>query len=263
MTGLDAKFLYSETPTAHMHTVKVAVSDVSVLEGGFSYDVLIEVLEQQLVRLPPFRRRAVPVPLGLGHPVWVEDPEFDLRRHVSRRMVDAPGGARELAAVVAEFSGTALARDRPLWELLVVDGLAGGRSAVVVKLHHAVADGSAAVALLQKVVRGTTGDPTEEPVADRWHPEPIPTRRRLLSIAARGHMTPWKGLPHLAVTTPLGMVSTIVSNSRRRSSMARLASVSCADELSANCRLVSRSAAMRLKARTRSPISPVAINARS
>jgi diacylglycerol O-acyltransferase len=67
MTGLDAKFLYSETPTAHMHTVKVVVSDVSVLEGGFSYDVLIEVLAHQLVRLPPFRRRVVPVPLG----VWV------------------------------------------------------------------------------------------------------------------------------------------------------------------------------------------------
>ena len=178
MTGLDAKFLYSETPTAHMHTVKVAVSDVSVLEGGFSYDVLIEVLEQQLVRLPPFRRRAVPVPLGLGHPVWVEDPEFDLRRHVSRRMVDAPGGARELAAVVAEFSGTALARDRPLWELLVVDGLAGGRSAVVVKLHHAVADGSAAVALLQSVVRGATPEPLvvagEVVITD----DPLPASRR-------------------------------------------------------------------------------------
>ena len=214
MTGLDAKFLYSETPTAHMHTVKVAVSDVSVLEGGFSYDVLIEVLEQQLVRLPPFRRRAVPVPLGLGHPVWVEDPEFDLRRHVSRRMADAPGGARELAAVVAEFSGIALARDRPLWELLVVDGLAGGRSAVVVKLHHAVADGSAAVALLQKVVRGATGDPTEEPVADRWHPEPIPTRRRLLAIAARAHVTRWKGLPHLAVQS---VRNTRASEARRRS----------------------------------------------
>ncbi|HZM53759.1 MAG TPA: wax ester/triacylglycerol synthase domain-containing protein, partial [Acidimicrobiales bacterium] len=209
-----AKFLYSETPTAHMHTVKVAVSDVSVLEGGFSHDALIEVLEHQLVRLPPFRRRAVPVPLGLGHPVWVEDPEFDLRRHVSRRVADAPGGDRELAAVVAEFSGIALARDRPLWELLVVEGLAGGRSAVVVKLHHAVADGSAAVALLQKVVRGATADPPEEPDADRWHPEPIPTRRRLLSIAARDHVHRWKGLPHLAARS---VRSARASEARRRS----------------------------------------------
>jgi diacylglycerol O-acyltransferase len=85
MTGLDAKFLYSETPTAHMHTVKVAVSNVSVIDGGFSYDTLLAVLGQQLGRLPPFRRRVVPVPWGLDHPVWVEDPEFDLKRHASRR----------------------------------------------------------------------------------------------------------------------------------------------------------------------------------
>ena len=82
MTGLDAKFLYSETATTHMHTVKVAVSDTSALEGGFSFDVLSRVLGQLLVRLPPFRRRVVTVPLGLGHPVWVEDPGFDLRRHL-------------------------------------------------------------------------------------------------------------------------------------------------------------------------------------
>src|SRR5271166_943245 len=154
MLGLDAKFLYSETPTAHMHTVKVAVSDVSSLDGAFSYDTLVQVLADHLRQLPPFRRRIVPVPLGLGHPVWVEDPDFDLRQHVSRGAVDEPGGDRELAEVVAEFAGTPLERDRPLWKLLVVEGLTGGRMAVVAKLHHAVADGSAAVALLQSVVAG-------------------------------------------------------------------------------------------------------------
>jgi diacylglycerol O-acyltransferase len=199
MTGLDAKFLYSETPTAHMHTVKVAVSNVSVIDGGFSYDTLLAVLGQQLGRLPPFRRRVVPVPWGLDHPVWVEDPEFDLKRHVSRRVLDEPGGDRELAAVVADFAGTPLERDRPLWELLVVEGLAGGRMAVVVKLHHAVADGSAAVALLQSVVRGATPEPLVEPVADPWRPEPIPGRRQLLGLAAHDQVTRWKGLPRLAV----------------------------------------------------------------
>src|SRR5664280_2857322 len=159
MTGLDAKFLYSETPTAHMHTIKAAVANVSVVEGGFSYDTLTEVLGQLLVRLPPFRRRVVPVPGGLGHPVWVEDPEFDLRRHLSRSVLDHPGSDHQLAAAVAAFASIPLLRDRPLWELLVVEGLTGGRIAVVVKIHHAVADGSAAVALLQKVVRGATADP--------------------------------------------------------------------------------------------------------
>lgn len=103
MTGLDAKFLYSETATAHMHTIKVAVSNVSAVEGGFSYDTLTEVLKQLLVRLPPFRKRIVPVPGGLGHPVWVEDPEFDLQRHISRQVLDHPGNDHQLAAAVGAF----------------------------------------------------------------------------------------------------------------------------------------------------------------
>ena len=156
MSGLDAKFLYSETPTAHMHTIKVAVSDVSELPDGFSFETLSAVLAQLLVKLPPFRRRPVPVPWGLGHPVWVEDPDFDLSRHLSRSVLDPPGDDRALAALVAEFAGTQLPRDRPLWAIRVVEGVAGDRIAVVVKLHHAVADGSAAVALLKNCLLYTS-----------------------------------------------------------------------------------------------------------
>ncbi len=216
MTGLDAKFLYSETPTAHMHTVKVAVSDVSAIGDRFSYESLLTVLEHQLDRLPPFRRRAVPVPLGLGHPVWIEDPEFDLRRHVSRRVLEEPGSDRQLAAVIGEFAGVALARDRPLWELMVVEGLAGGRMAAVAKLHHAVADGSAAVALLQSVVQGNPFEATQGPATgvDRWRPESVPNRRQLLKMAAHGHVARWKGLPLLAVRSTRGARASEV---RRRS----------------------------------------------
>ncbi len=198
MSGLDAKFLYSETPTAHMHTVKLVVADVSAIKDGFSYDTLIEILADQLGRLPPFRRRVVPVPWGLGHPVWVEDPEFDLKRHISRRVLAGPVGDRELAAVVADFAGTPLARARPLWELLVIEGLVGGRIAVVAKIHHAVADGSAVVALLQNVVQGAV-EPLGEADADSWRPEPLPTNRELLKMAAHDHVSRWKGLPRFVV----------------------------------------------------------------
>ena len=197
MTGLDAKFLYSETPTAHMHTIKVVVSDVSAIEGGLTYRSLTEVLAQLLVRLPPFRRRVVPVPWGLGHPVWVEDPQFELSQHLSRCVLDAPGGDRELADAVARFASTALPRDRPLWALLVVEGLAGDRIAVVAKIHHAVADGSAVVALLRNVVLGASSAPSPGAVDDPWTPEPIPTNRQLLAMAGRQHLARWKGLPHL------------------------------------------------------------------
>ena len=197
MTGLDARFLYSETPTAHMHTIKVAVSDTSQMSGGFHYDTFVDVIGQLLIRLPPFRRRAVPVPWGLGHPVWIQDPNFELTHHIRRHTLDGSAGDRELAAVVAEFASTPLRRDRPLWELLAVEGLEKERVAFVAKIHHAVADGSAVVALLKNVTSGTTSNPSTQPIEDPWSPEPIPSTRRLLTIAARDHAKRAKGLPHL------------------------------------------------------------------
>jgi len=209
--GLDAKFLYSETRTTHMHTLKVAVFDVSGLPDGYSYDEIVELFDHRLNRLPPFRRRAVSVPWGLGHPVWVEDAEFDLRRHITRRRATEPGTDRELAAVVADVASRPLPRDRPLWEIVVVDGLADGRLGVVAKVHHAVADGAATVALLQSAL-----DP-RAPVHE-WCPETFPTKRQLLSLAARGHATRLRQLPRLATRSMRGLRQ---SEARRRASLVR------------------------------------------
>jgi diacylglycerol O-acyltransferase len=183
------------------------------MADGFSFATLTEVLGQLLVRLPPFRRRIVPVPLGLGHPVWVEDPDFDLARHLDRVVLDPPGDDRSLAAAVAAFAGTVLPRDRPLWAIRVVEGLRGDRIAVVVKLHHAVADGSAAVALLQNVVEAATVAPDPSPSPDPWRPEPLPTRGRLVARALSEHLTRVRGLPHLA---RVSVSSTRASERRRR-----------------------------------------------
>ncbi len=206
--GLDAKFLYSETRTTHMHTLKVAVFDMSGLPDGYSYDEIVELFGQRLNRLPPFRRRAVSVPWGLGHPVWVEDPAFDLRRHITRRRATEPGGDRELAAVVADVASRQLPRDRPLWEIVVVDGLAGGRLGVVAKVHHAVADGAATVALLQSAL-----DPRAE--VHEWCPEMLPTKPQLLRLAARGHAKRLRQLPRLASRSVRGLRE---SEARRRAS---------------------------------------------
>jgi WS/DGAT/MGAT family acyltransferase len=211
MVGLDAKFLYSETAATHMHTLKLAVFDMSGLPGGYSYDEVVELLGHRLNKLPPFRRRAVPVPFGLGHPVWVEDPDFELRRHVNRRRAAEPGGDRELAAVVADIAGRPLPRDRPLWEIAVVDGLADQRLAVVAKVHHAVADGAATVALLQNAL-----DP--HPRLDDWRPETLPTRSQLLRVAARGHATRLGQLPRLARRSVRGLRE---SEAKRRASLVK------------------------------------------
>jgi diacylglycerol O-acyltransferase len=201
--------LYSETATAHMHTLKVAL-----LEEGFSFEVLVEELSHQLDALPPFRRRAVPVPLHLGHPVWVEDPQFDLRAHLERRQAAAPGGFHQLAEVVADIAGTPLPRDRPLWQMTLVEGLAEGRVAIVAKIHHAVADGSAAVALLQSVVSATNSPRPSTP--SDWVPEALPTSRQLLVTSLRAHAPRLRGLPSLVRRTVRGSTASL----RRRRSFA-------------------------------------------
>lgn len=181
LTGLDARFLYSETPKAHMHTMKVVVVDPAGRAEPLTPDSLAAVLASRLDLMPGLRRRVVPVPHAISHPVWVEDPHLDLHRHLSWRTAPAPGDRGALAAVVAEVAGTPLRRDRPLWALTVVDGLAGGHIAFVAKVHHALADGVAVAAMLDNVF-GTGARP---PLLHPPRPEPLPDPVRLRTDALR------------------------------------------------------------------------------
>jgi len=203
LTGLDARFIYSETPTAHMHTLKVAVIDLSGRPEALSPSRFIELMEARLDRLPALRRRMVQIPHRLGHPVWVEDPEFDLSRHVRWRVVARPGSDRELAALVSEIASTQLPRSQPLWDLTVIEGLAGGLTAFVVKLHHSMADGSAAVAMLENAFVIDDADAYSRPAA----PEPLPTPRELYRQAARSRRRRLTGFPRFAGQTAAGLTA--------------------------------------------------------
>jgi diacylglycerol O-acyltransferase len=201
LTGLDAGFLYMETPTLHMHTIKAAVIDPSTVPGGYTFERFKEVLGERLHLLPPFRRRVVEVPLGLHHPVWIEDPDFDLDRHVRRMSLPAPGGRRGMDAAIGEVASTPLPRDRPLWEIVVLEGLPDGRIGFVAKLHHALADGVAAAELLANVM-DLEPEPPELPVAEEpWRPERRPSRRALLWAAIVDAVRGLKRLPALLVRT--------------------------------------------------------------
>ena len=179
MSGLDARFLYSETTNAHMHTMKVVVVDLAARTEPLSPEDLPELIEERLSRMPVLRRRVVPAPHNIGNPVMVDDPDFDIANHLRTTQAEAPGGQRELDQVVADIAGVALPRDRPLWEMTVVHGLEGGRVAFVMKLHHALADGVASVSLLENAFV------TDEAAAvvDAFRPEPIPTSRQLYRAA--------------------------------------------------------------------------------
>ena len=129
LSGLDAGFLYMETRTLHMHTLKVAVVDPSTVPGGYTFERFKEVLEERLHLLPPFRRRLVMVPLGLHHPLWIEDAGFDLDDHVGRIGVPPPGTRREMDEMISLIAST-LDRDRPS-SIQHLRGLREERKAVI------------------------------------------------------------------------------------------------------------------------------------
>src|SRR5438876_1301695 len=162
LTGLDAGFLYMETPSLHIHTLKIALLDPAGVPGGYRFELVKEVLATRLRHLPPFRRRLVEVPFGLHHPVWIEDPDFDLDYHVRRVAVPAPGGPLEFGELISDIASHQLDRRRPLWELWVVEGLEHGHIGFVAKIHHAAADGVAAAAMLANLLEAEA-DPGGRP----------------------------------------------------------------------------------------------------
>src|SRR5439155_19272886 len=173
LTSLDASFLEVESPTAHMHVGWAAAFDPPPDRRAPCFTELRDHIDGRMCRAPRYRQKLVEVPLGLSDPVWVDDPEFDIARHVHRAR---SGSLREVADSVMS---TQLARDRPLWELWIADRLDDGRIGVGGKAHHCMVDGIAAVELASLML-----DPSPEPAAtavEDWRPEGTPTGLRLLA----------------------------------------------------------------------------------
>jgi len=183
LSGLDASFLYMETPRAYMHVAGLMVLDPSTVPDGFSMQHIREFYESRLHLAAPFRRRLAEIPLGIHHPLWIEDPDFDLDQHLHHIAVPPPGGQRELAALAADLVKMPLDRSRPLWECWIIEGLEDGNVAVLTKVHHAAIDGVSGneitVAMLQLGPEDEPPPPTEE-----WKPDRVPTDVELLGYAA-------------------------------------------------------------------------------
>ncbi len=148
LSALDASFLYAESSTMPLHVAMTVVFDPTTLPGGYSFSSMRDRIERRIAVTPVFRRRLVEVPLRLGHPIWVDDPDFDLDNHLHRGAIPSPGGPYELAEFTAEMATHQLHRDRPLWEMWLVEGLADGNVALVAKMHHSTVDGMSGAALL-------------------------------------------------------------------------------------------------------------------
>ncbi|UXA20539.1 wax ester/triacylglycerol synthase family O-acyltransferase [Mycobacterium sp. SMC-4] len=164
LSGLDAGLLYSESSTVPLHVCSVLELDTSTVPGGYSFERFRDELAQRIPAVPEFRTKLGDSGLNLDHPVWVEDKEFDLSRHLSRVAVPAPGGREELAQLCGHIASVPLDRSKPLWELWVIEGTGADRLAVMVKVHHAAVDGVSAANLLEQLLDAEPDAPPPDPV---------------------------------------------------------------------------------------------------
>jgi len=179
LSGLDASFLYLETPTQPLHVCSVLELDASTSPGGYSFERLLEQLALRITAIPTFREKLANSFLNLDHPVWVEDEHFDIERHVHRIGLPAPGGRAELAEVCGHLAALPLDRRHPLWEMWAIEGLGGtdarkgGRLAVITKVHHAAVDGVTGANLMSQLCSVEPDAPAPEPVAASAGVNPI------------------------------------------------------------------------------------------
>ena len=122
-------------------------ANITILDRAPNMDALYARMERTSLLFPRLRRRVLPAPGNLGNPTWVDDPSFDIRYHVRRISLPEPGDMRQLLDLATLLVADPFDRSRPLWHFVIVDGLAGGRSALVQKLHHTVTDGQGGVEL--------------------------------------------------------------------------------------------------------------------
>ena len=179
LNATDASFLVQERQGSHMH-----IGAVMVFEGPMpDIDDLKMHIQSRLHLVPRYRQKLMWAPMEAGRPFWVDDPEFNLAYHVRDAALPAPGNDDQLERMCARIFSQRLDRHKPLWEMWVVDGLAGGRFAVILKTHHSVIDGIAGVDVGTVLLGIEPTTKIDEP--QPWRPRPLPTRGDLLEIGMR------------------------------------------------------------------------------
>ena len=173
LTAMDASFLYLESPATLQHVLGVMLFDVAGSDGRFTTDRFRQGLTSRLHLLPAFTRKLVDVPLHLDHPYWIRDADIDIDEHLHVVQCPAPGDLEALGKLVGDIGSTMLPRDRPMWEIYLVEGLATGQVALVSKMHHSTIYGSAGADMMAHLLDLTPeGRELEPPVPIEPEDEP-------------------------------------------------------------------------------------------
>jgi diacylglycerol O-acyltransferase len=171
MSPMDASFLHIETPMNPMH-----IGGVSIFEGPAPpFERLEEMVEGKLDMVPRYRQKVRFIPLGLGRPVWVDDPHFNRSYHLRHSALPPPGSDEQLRRTAARIFAQSLDRGKPLWEIWMLEGLAENRWALLSKVHHCMVDGVSATDLMSIMFGGDA--PAD---SDDWQPEPEPSGAELV-----------------------------------------------------------------------------------
>ena len=179
LSSLDVSFLYLEEPTTPMHVGGVVTFQAP--DSGFDLDRLTRLIETRIGLVPRYRQKVKWVPGRLANPVWIDDEDFDVHFHVRRSALPKPGNDDQLKELVARIMSRPLDRNRPLWEMYLVEGLSGGRFAILSKTHHAMVDGAGALDIGQVIL-----DLTPQPrvvQTEPWNPRPEPSDTDLVTEA--------------------------------------------------------------------------------
>ena len=193
---------------AERGAVNMAVGGLLVFEAGLALTMVRDRIAERIHLVPRLRQRLEEPPLGLANPVWVDDTAFDLDWHVRQASLPEPGGDAEIGVLVGREFSHRLDRSRPLWECTLIDGLADGRQGLLMKVHHALVDGMAAIGMAALVL-----DPTEEPLEipppqEEWSPRRYDPRRHVARLATK----PLQRVPKVMVE---GMLRALDPDPRR------------------------------------------------
>lgn len=212
LRGIDAAFLYLETPSQHMHVTATMLFEPAPLHlpGGAAPDaamvaaVMADRLAHRLAADPSFRRRLAAAPLAMAHPAWVDATDFDVDDHVRLVTLPVPGSREQLREEVGRIAQVPLDRRRPLWELTAIAGVEGGLVAVVLKVHHAMVDGVSGVELFARLfVDACLQEPKGAP------PVAVPSPFALVASAGVAALT-LPGRVYRTVTRTLGVLGPAV-----------------------------------------------------
>jgi WS/DGAT/MGAT family acyltransferase len=223
LTSLDASFLYLERPAMHMHVAGLSVFAPRPDGSPLRYEDVERTIRERIHLAPRLRQKVLAVPGGIARPVWVDDDRFDLDFHLRRSAVPRPHGRRQLERAVGRVLSRQLDRSKPLWELYVFEELEEGRTAVLLKMHHAMTDGISGM-LIASALFDLAPDASAPPATAAWNPAPPPGAADLVREAMLEQMANPFGIAEYLVRAPTeaaGKIGTAIAGVRAVAGMGR------------------------------------------